>query len=225
MIKLIPFVASVACSLMFATSIHSATQATKPIANITTETSVKVSKNKKPVLPTVGTVKKLTNGDRACYVSLVDDKGRSYNLYGDFSLCEQEKAYLNKKVRLTYKSAKIDSAQCQGRVPCNKSETVNLVTKMEVIGTKAVTSANLPKIGTVKKITNGDLLCYVSLVDDKGKQHELGADFGICGQEKAYLNKKVRLTYGLANVSDCQSAEPCGKTRQQQVIEKMELVR
>ncbi len=210
---------------MFATFINSATHAAKPIANTTTETSIKASKKKRSTQPAVGTVKKLTNGDRACYVSLVDDKGVGYELYGDFSLCGQEKTYLNKKVRLTYKLTNIASAQCQGRVPCNKSERVNLVTKMEVIGTKAVTSANLPKIGTVKKITNGDLLCYVSLVDEKGKQHELGADFGICGQEKAYLNKKVRLTYGLANVSDCQSAEPCGKTRQEQVIEKMELVR
>jgi hypothetical protein len=223
--KLTPFVASVACSLIFATSINLSTQAAKPISNIKTETSIKASKKKNSAQPTVGTVKELQNGDRACYVILVDDKGKSYNLYGDFSLCGQEKTYLNKKVRLTYKPAKIASAECQGRVPCNKSERVNLVTKMEVIGTKAVTSASLPKIGIVKKITNGDLLCYVSLVDDKGKQHELGADFGICGQEKAYLNKKVRLTYGLANVNDCQSAEPCGKTRQEQVIEKMELVR
>jgi hypothetical protein len=222
--NLILIVASAACSLMFATSINSA-KAAKSIANITTESSIKASKKKNTALPTVGTVKKLSNGDRACYVTLVDNKGKSYNLYGDFSLCEQEKAYLNKKVRLTYKPANIDSAECQGRVPCNKKQRVSLVSKMEVIGAKAVTSANLPKTGIVKQITNGDLLCYVSLVDDKGKQHELGADFGICGQEKAYLNKKVRLTYGLANVNDCQSAEPCGKTRQEQVIEKMELVR
>ena len=223
--KWIPVVTSVACFLMVATSINSVTQAAKPFADITTETSIKASKNKKPALPTVGTVKKLVNGDRACYVTLIDDKGKSHNLYGDFSLCEREKAYLNKKVRLTYKPSNIDSAECQGQVPCNKKQRVNLVSKMEVIGSKAVTSANLPKTGIVKKITNGDLLCYVSLVDEKGKQHEVGADYGICGQEKAYLNKKVRLTYGLANVSDCQSAEPCGKTRQEQVIEKMELVR
>lgn len=223
--KLIPIVTSVACSLIAVTSINLVTQAAIPIADITAETSIKASKKKNSAQPTVGTVKKLSNGDRACYVTLVDDKGKSYNLYGDFSLCGQEKAFLNKKVRLTYKSTDIDSAECQGKVPCNKKQRVNLISKMEVIGTKTATSANLPKIGTVKKITNGDLLCYISLVDEKGKQHEVGADFGICGQEKAYLNKKVRLTYGLANVSDCQSAEPCGKTRQQQVIEKMELVR
>ena len=221
--NLIPIIASTACSLMFVTSINSAIATVKTTSDATSA-SVKAGKKKSP-LPTVGTVKKLVQGDLACYVTLVDNKGKSHNLYGDFSFCGQEKTYLNKKVRLTYKLTNIDSPQCAGRVPCNKSQRVNLVSKMEVVGNKAATSTNLPKTGTVKKITNGDLLCYVSLVDDKGKQHELGADFGICGQEKAYLNKKVNLTYGLANVNDCQSAEPCGKTKQEQVIQKMELAR
>ncbi|MEA5573335.1 hypothetical protein [Calothrix sp. UHCC 0171] len=222
--SLIRIIASTACSLMVISSIHSTSFAVKSHLDVATAASVKASK-KKSTLPTVGTVKKLVNGDLACYVTLVDDKGKSYNLYGDFRFCGQEKTYLNKKVRLTYKLTNIDSPQCQGRVPCNKKQRVNLVSKMEVIGAKVGTSTTLPKIGTVKRITNGDLLCYVSIVDEKGKQHELGADFGICEQEKAYLNKKVRFTYGLANVNDCQSAEPCGKTRQQQIIEKMELVR
>jgi hypothetical protein len=222
--NLIPIFASTACFFAIATPINSTNAAIQPTTGITTAISAKANK-KKPTLPTVGTVEKLTRGDLACYVTLVDNKSKSYNLYGDFSFCGQEKTYLNKKVRLTYKLTNIDSPQCQGKVPCNKSQRVNLVSKMEIIGSKVATATNLPKLGTVKKITNGDLLCYVSILDDKGKQHELGADFGICGQEKAYLNKKVRLTYGLANVSDCQSAEPCGKTRQEQIIEKMELVR
>lgn len=215
--KFIPIIASIACSVIVTTSIHSATQAA-PTGNTTKQTSV----NNKPVQPTTGTVKKLVNGDNACYVTLVDDKGKSHNLSADFSFCGQQKAYLNKKVRLSYRQANVNSPECQGKVPCNKTQRISLISKMEVIGVKTVA---LPTVGTVKKITNGDLLCYVSIVDDKGKQHELGADFGICGQEKAYLNKKVRLTYGLANVSDCQSAEPCNKTRQEQVIQKMELVR
>jgi hypothetical protein len=222
--RLIPIIASTACSLMFVTLINSAIATTKPNTDIATAASAKAGK-KKASLPTIGTVKKLVNGDLACYVTLIDGKGKSHNLYGDFSFCEQEKTYLNQKVRLTYKLTNIDSAQCQGKVPCNKKQRVNLVSKMEIIGKKAAIDNNLPKIGTVKQITNGDLLCYVSLIDDKGKQHELGADFGICGQEKAYLNKKVRLSYELANVNDCQSAEPCGKTRQEQIITKMELVR
>ncbi|RUT08532.1 hypothetical protein DSM106972_017000 [Dulcicalothrix desertica PCC 7102] len=207
----IPIIASIACSAILTTSMNTVTEATP-------------TGKKKAVQPTTGIVKKLEHGDNACYVTLADNKGKLHNLSADFSICRQEKAYLNKKVRLTYKVSSINSPECQGRVPCNKKQRVNLISNMEVIGAGTKT-ATLPALGTVKKIINGDLLCYVSIVDDKGKQHELGADFGICGQEKAYLNKRVRLTYGLANVNDCQSAEPCGKTRQEQIIQKMELVR
>lgn len=80
-----------------------------------------------------------------------------------------------------------------------------------------------PKEGTVKKIVSGDLMCYVTLVDNKGIQHNVGASFEIC-DEKKFLNKKVRVTYTVESVNDCQSAEPCGKTRKQLIITKMEVV-
>jgi hypothetical protein len=80
-----------------------------------------------------------------------------------------------------------------------------------------------PKEGRVKKIVNGDLMCYVTLVDNKGIQHNVGASFEIC-DEKKFLNKKVRVTYKVESVNDCQSSEPCGKTRKQSIITKMEVV-
>ncbi|MDB9453809.1 hypothetical protein [Dolichospermum circinale] len=80
-----------------------------------------------------------------------------------------------------------------------------------------------PKEGRVKEIVNGDLMCYVTLVDNKGIQHNVGASFEIC-DEKKFLNKKVRVTYKVESVNDCQSAEPCGKTRKQSIITKMEVV-
>lgn len=80
-----------------------------------------------------------------------------------------------------------------------------------------------PKEGRVKKIVNGDLMCYFTLVDNKGIQHNVGASFEIC-DEKKFLNKKVRVTYTVESVNDCQSAEPCGKTRKQSIITKMQVV-
>jgi len=81
-----------------------------------------------------------------------------------------------------------------------------------------------PKEGTVKKIVTGDLMCYVTLVDNKEIQHnDVGASFEICDKKK-FLNKKVRVTYKVESVSDCQSSEPCGKTRKQSIITKMEVV-
>jgi hypothetical protein len=81
-----------------------------------------------------------------------------------------------------------------------------------------------PTIGKVMKLTSGDLMCYVDLVDAAGKKHTLGADFSICDRSE-FLNKQVRLTYKKIKVSDCQSAEPCGKSKLKNAIVKMRLVR
>ena len=83
-----------------------------------------------------------------------------------------------------------------------------------------------PNMGTVKSMTNGDIMCYVNLVDNTGKLYKnIGASFDICAKEKTYLNKKVRLSYKKVSVNDCQSAEPCGKKRLENLITKMELIR
>ncbi|MEA5552798.1 hypothetical protein VB713_17790 [Anabaena cylindrica UHCC 0172] len=81
-----------------------------------------------------------------------------------------------------------------------------------------------PQIGTVKELVNGDLLCYVTLVDEKGVEHQVGASFEICAEEAKFLNKKVRATYTIESVNDCESAEPCGKSRQESIITKMEVL-
>ena len=81
-----------------------------------------------------------------------------------------------------------------------------------------------PKEGTVKKIVTGDLMCYVTLVDNKGIEHNVGASFEICADEKKFINKKVRAVYEVTSVNDCQSAEPCGKSRKELIITKMEVV-
>ena len=64
-----------------------------------------------------------------------------------------------------------------------------------------------PTSGKLLKLTNGDLMCYVDLMDARGKKYNLGADFSVCEQSKL-LNKQVQLTYKKIKVSDCQSAEP-----------------
>jgi hypothetical protein len=80
-----------------------------------------------------------------------------------------------------------------------------------------------PKQGKVLQLTNGDLMCYVQLVDARGKKYDIGADFDICQQTK-FINRKVMLTYKRGKVNDCQSAAPCGKTRTEDLIVKMKLV-
>ncbi|MDZ7990721.1 MAG: hypothetical protein RM022_016315 [Nostoc sp. EfeVER01] len=82
---------------------------------------------------------------------------------------------------------------------------------------------NNPTSGIIKDMQNGDLKCYVTIVDEKGKVYEgVGAVFEVCEPEK-YVNKKVKMSYSLENVSDCQSSEPCGKTIKEWLISKIEI--
>jgi hypothetical protein len=81
---------------------------------------------------------------------------------------------------------------------------------------------SFPTSGKVLKLTNGDLMCYVE-INTRGKIYHLGADFDICNQTKL-LNQQVRLNYQRSKVNDCQSSEPCGKTRIENLIVKMKLI-
>lgn len=82
-----------------------------------------------------------------------------------------------------------------------------------------------PKIATVKSMSNGDLACYVDLVDQKGKKSHEYAKFEICAQEKTFLKKKVSLTYAKGSINDCQSNEPCGKSKTVILITKMKIIK
>ena len=87
-----------------------------------------------------------------------------------------------------------------------------------------VSGNNQPKIATVKELVTGDIICYATLVDDQGQEHNIGASFEICAQADKYLNQKVRASYEIASLNDCESAEPCGKTRQESIISQMEIL-
>ena len=88
---------------------------------------------------------------------------------------------------------------------------------------KSVKVSNYPTSGKVLKLTNGDLMCYVDLVAARDKKYNLGANFDICNQTKL-VNKQVKVIYRRDNINDCQSAEPCGKTRVENLIVKMQPV-
>ena len=65
-------------------------------------------------------------------------------------------------------------------------------------------------------------MCYVTLVDSNNVSHELGATFEVC-KDQSVLNRSVNLSYQTVAVNDCKSNEPCGKTRQESLISRMEL--
>lgn len=108
------------------------------------------------------------------------------------------------------------------KTPINTSPTP--VTNTQTPTKKAEEEATTqPKIATVKELVNGDLKCYATVVDEKGTEHNIGASFEVCKPE-VFLNKKVNLVYGIESVSDCESAEPCGKSKKELLIIKMEIL-
>lgn len=78
-----------------------------------------------------------------------------------------------------------------------------------------------PEVGIIQQIQQGDLMCYITFTDETGQQRQTGGSFELCEQPQQYLQQRVRLIYGVRNVSDCQSNEPCGKTRQAHLVIKM----
>lgn len=74
-----------------------------------------------------GTPTAFQNGDTACYVTLKDDRGASFDELADFDLCTMEKSLKGKRLALTYKTARVMAASCQGNPDCKKSETVVLI--------------------------------------------------------------------------------------------------
>jgi hypothetical protein len=75
-------------------------------------------------------------------------------------------------------------------------------------------------VATVRKITDGDVACYLELVDDSGRRHEEMGEFTLCGKRKSFLNRRVKLSYGLERVihEDCLGDPACRKTRTEVMI-------
>jgi hypothetical protein len=74
--------------------------------------------------------------------------------------------------------------------------------------------------GTLVKMENGDIACYLHLKDDRGAPFvELG-DFELCPQEGQLVGRRLALTYRLANVQSeaCQGDPDCRKSRKVPVV-------
>lgn len=88
---------------------------------------------------------------------------------------------------------------------------------------QAEVTAEYPEIGQIISLQAGDLMCYAVVRDRQGQEFDIGATFEICEQQDL-LNQNVRFIYSEENVADCQSAEPCGQTRQEILISDVVLL-
>ena len=82
-------------------------------------------------VPLQGVLRALQPGDIACYAEL-EVNGEAHSLLADFSLCEESEALIGKPVRLAWKEAQVLAADCQGDMDCGRSDTVNLIDRMQL---------------------------------------------------------------------------------------------
>jgi hypothetical protein len=99
--------------------------------------------------------------------------------------------------------------------------SIGLATTLLALTATTTLAAPLPRTGKIIKMVNGDLLCYLEVKDSKGKVRNLGATFDICEQTKL-LNKPVRFTYKKMAIADCRSIDPCGKTRMETIVVRLQ---
>jgi hypothetical protein len=152
--------------------------------------------------PTVATVQKLTAGDRACYVDVIDAGGVYSTEYAAFEICEQD--LIGRDVELTYESGTIAAASCQGDPECSENETVMLITQANII--------EAPTVGTVQSITIGDTACDIGFTDETGELWYRQATFAVCDQD--LVDDTVQFTYEVSEIAaySCEGDPTCEQT-------------
>jgi hypothetical protein len=79
--------------------------------------------------------------------------------------------------------------------------------------------------GTITNVTQGDLMCYVDILNPEGKNIPgVGATFEVCENADTFLNQNSRFIYTTETVNDCESSEPCGKTRKEQLVSQVVVI-
>ena len=81
-----------------------------------------------------GTLRSASAGDVACYLSMKDDRGVTFDEMADFDLCAPEsvRRFKGKRLALTYEIASVLSAECDGNMDCGKHDRVALVKTMRI---------------------------------------------------------------------------------------------
>lgn len=76
------------------------------------------------------TIRSVTPGDRGCYLEVEEAGGATRTEMADYALCERDDL-AGRRARLTYGSATVAAAACQGDPACARSDTVRVVARAE----------------------------------------------------------------------------------------------
>lgn len=74
--------------------------------------------------------------------------------------------------------------------------------------------------GTLVKMDNGDIACYLHLRDERGAAFTERGDFELCQREKQLVGRRLALTWRVENVQseECQGDPDCRKTRRVPIV-------
>lgn len=152
--------------------------------------------------PTVATVQKLTAGDRACYVDVIDAGGVYSTEYAAFEICEQD--LVGRDVNLIYEPGSIIAVSCQGDPACSETETVMLITQAEII--------EAPTVGVIHEVIVGDRACDIGFTDETGELWYRQATFAVCDQD--LVDDTVQFTYEVLEIAAyaCEGDPTCEQT-------------
>lgn len=92
--------------------------------------------------PETGTVTRVENGDRACYIGLTDADNNTSVQFADFSVCEQD--LVGARVQLTYGTTNLLARSCQGDVDCGRTEEATIITQADILDRPSEGSAEGP---------------------------------------------------------------------------------
>lgn len=76
--------------------------------------------------------------------------------------------------------------------------------------------------GRVTEAVSGDVACYLTLKDDRGRQFEEMAGFDVCEQKPSIVGKRVALSYTEASVMspECAGDMDCKKKVRKVIVSK-----
>ncbi len=98
-----------------------------------------------------------------------------------------------------------------------------LIFALLLAGCQSPTKIQKHQLVTLDRFENGDLACYVYGKKADGKPFNSMADFELCNREGEFRGRLVKLTFTKGRINDCEGADPCGKTREVELINSIQI--
>ena len=96
-----------------------------------------------PAQPTSAILLKAEAGDRACYMTLRDDRGATVEAYADFAICERAPSLLGRRVEFTWEMLNLPAPDCGAEPGCPRSVRVPVAMRARLAAAPALRAGSL----------------------------------------------------------------------------------